>query len=335
VIALTDVNIEAAGEATTLSLVELVDVEEDGDGWSIGTFYLPNYSRADGEGSIYFNEMRINGITIEAEGEQNAFGGTFFYDSAQVGELVVTVKGADVFTMQDAHIEIELPDDGEPMRFTGAAESFTANLGAADDPQTRAVAAAMGYSEIAGYFEIEGDWDPASGLASMSRFDITVEDAGTIGISLEIGGYTPDFITSLRETQARLSANPGGDSTATGLAMMGLMQQLSLHSARIHFYDDQLTGKVLEFTAQQQGSRARDVANQAKAMVPFMMMQVGNPELTAMATKAATEFLDNPGNLVVAANPPAPVPFALIMAGAMAAPQMLPQQLGVTITANE
>ena len=39
--------------------------------------------------------------------------------------------------------------------------------------------------------------------------------------------------------------------------------------------------------------------------------------------------------LVVSAKPPAPVPFALLMAGAMSAPQSLPQTLGVAITANE
>ena len=117
--------------------------------------------------------------------------------------------------------------------------------------------------------------------------------------------------------------------------MMGLAQQLTLHSAQIRFDDDTLTEKVLEFAARQQGARSKDVANQAKAMVPFMTMQLGNAELTAMATTAVSAFLDNPESLMIAAQPAAPVPFALIMAGAMTAPQALPQQLGVTIKANE
>ncbi|MBO6725463.1 MAG: hypothetical protein JJ911_07360 [Rhizobiaceae bacterium] len=335
VIGLIDVNVEVNGEGTTLPLVELIDVTEQGGGWRVGTLLVPEFSNQDGDSAVYLSEIAVDGMLLEPEGQENAYGGALFYEAARLAEMAVTVKGVDVFTMTDMAIEVDLPEGGEPMVFTGAAEAFTAKPGAADDPKTRATAAALGYSDISGSFAIDGDWDPASGLLRLTRYDITVDDAGTIGISLEIGGYTPDFIKSLRETQAAMLANPNGDQSASGMAMLGLMQQLSFHSARIHFDDDTLTNKVLEFAAQQQGGRARDVANQAKAMVPFMMMQIGDQQLTAQATTAVSAFLDNPGNLVVSAAPPAPVPFALLMAGAMSAPQTLPQTLGVTITANE
>lgn len=335
VIGLIDVNVEVNGEGTTLPLVELIDVTEQGGGWRVGTLLVPEFSNQDGDSAVYLSEIAVDGMLLEPEGQENAYGGALFYEAARLAEMAVTVKDVDVFTMTDMAIEVDLPEGSEPMVFTGAAEAFTAKPGAADDPKTRATAAALGYSDISGSFAIDGDWDPASGLLRLTRYDITVDDAGTIGISLEIGGYTPDFIKSLRETQAAMLANPNGDQSASGMAMLGLMQQLSFHSARIHFDDDTLTNKVLEFAAQQQGGRARDVANQAKAMVPFMMMQIGDQQLTAQATTAVSAFLDNPGNLVVSAAPPAPVPFALLMAGAMSAPQTLPQTLGVTITANE
>ena len=335
VIGLVDVNVEVNGEGATVPLVELIEVTEQGGGWRIGTLYVPEFSNQDGDNSVYLSDIAIDGMLLEPEGQENAYGGVMFYEAVRMGEVAVTAKGEDVFTMQDLAIEIDLPAGGEPMVFRGAADAFTTKPGAAEDPKTRAMAAALGYSDISGSFVIDGDWDPASGLLRMTRYDITVDDAGTIGISLEIGGYTPDFIKSLREMQARMLANPGADDSARGMAMLGLMQQLTFHSARIHFYDDTLTSKVLEFAAQQQGARARDVANQAKAMVPFMMMQIGDQQLTAQATTAVSAFLDNPGNLVVSAKPPAPVPFALLMAGAMSAPQSLPQTLGVAITANE
>ncbi|MBO6902185.1 MAG: hypothetical protein JJ864_12655 [Rhizobiaceae bacterium] len=335
VIGLIDVNVEVNGEGTTLPLVELIDVTEQGDGWRVGTLYVPELSNRAGDSSVYLSEMAVEGMTLEPEGQENAYGGAMFYEAVNLGELAVTVKGEDVFTMSDLAIEVGLPQGDEPMTFAGTIDAFTARPGAAEDPKTRAMASALGYSDIAGSMVIDGDWDPASGLLRLTRYDITVDNAGTIGISLEIGGYTAGFIKSLRETQAAMLANPGGDSSASGMAMLGLMQQLSFHSARIHFDDDTLTNKVLEFAAQQQGGRARDVANQAKAMVPFMMMQIGDQQLTAQATTAVSAFLDNPGNLVVSARPPAPVPFALLMAGAMGAPQTLPQTLGVTITANE
>ena len=57
------------------------------------------------------------------------------------------------------------------------------------------------------------------------------------------------------------------------------MDQLTFHGATISFDDASLTGKVLEYLAGQQGVKPSDVANQAKAIVPFMLTQLNNPEL--------------------------------------------------------
>ena len=114
----------------------------------------------------------------------------------------------------------------------------------------------------------------------------------------------------------------------------GNPRQLTFNSASIRFADNSLTNKVLEFVAKKQNMQAKDIANQAKAIVPFGMAQINNPELTAQVTKAVSDYLDNPQNLVIAAKPASPVPFALIAAGAMASPADLTKTLGVTVTAN-
>jgi hypothetical protein len=193
----------------------------------------------------------------------------------------------------------------------------------------------MGYQQLAGFLEMAGSWNQTDGHLALSQFDINVEDAGTFGISLDLGGYTPELMASLRKLQAQMAANPDGDNSAAGIAMLGLLQQMTFQSARIEFTDDSLTSRALDLVASQQGAKPADVANQAKALVPFAMMQLNNPELTQMVTQAVSSFLDNPQNLAIIAQPPAPIPFALIAAGAMGAPQTLPQQLGVKVVANE
>ena len=50
---------------------------------------------------------------------------------------------------------------------------------------------------------------------------------------------------------------------------------------------------------------AKDIANQAKAIVPFLMAQLNNPELTTEVTAAVGKFLDDPKSLEIAAEPPA------------------------------
>jgi hypothetical protein len=80
---------------------------------------------------------------------------------------------------------------------------------------------------------------------------------------------------------------------------------------------------------------AKDIANQAKAILPFALAQLNNPELTAQVSAAVGKYLDDPQSLEISAEPAASVPFALIMAGAMTNPLDLPKTLGVKVTANE
>ncbi|TIQ76407.1 MAG: hypothetical protein E5X44_33155, partial [Mesorhizobium sp.] len=120
-----------------------------------------------------------------------------------------------------------------------------------------------------------------------------------------------------------------------GMAMLGVLQQLSFNSASIRFDDDSLTNKVLDYVGKQQGMSGKDVANQAKAVVPFGMAQLNNPELTAQVSAAVGKYLDDPQSIEILAKPPAAVPFALIMAGAMSNPTDLTKTLGVTVKANE
>ena len=118
--------------------------------------------------------------------------------------------------------------------------------------------------------------------------------------------------------------------------MLGLMQQLTFHGATIRFDDDSLTGKVLDYVARQQGAKPADIVNQAKAMLPFAD---GAAQQSRAASKQVTEavgtYLDEPKSLEIRAAPASPLPFAVIAAGAMAAPKDLPKTLGVTVTANQ
>jgi hypothetical protein len=241
-----------------------------------------------------------------------------------------------LFSMNDLHVEVTPPKDGAALEFTGAAEKFTADLTTVEDAEAKKVIEALGYNTINGSFEMEGSWQPSDGRMGLSQYDISVENAGTLGMTFDLGGYTPDFVKALQDMQKKMAEQPqGADNSAQGLAMLGLMQQLTFHGATIRFDDDSLTGKVLEYVAKQQGAKPADIANQAKAIVPFLMAQLNNPELTASVTAAIGKYLDDPKSLEIEAAPASPVPFALVMAGAMSTPQELPKTLGVTVTANE
>lgn len=169
-----------------------------------------------------------------------------------------------------------------------------------------------------------------------SKYDITVDGAGTFGMTFSLGGYTAELVKSMQELQKKMAEAPeGADNSAQGMAMLGLMQQLSFNSASIRFADDSLTNKVLDYVGKQQGMSGKDVANQAKAIVPFGLAQLNNPDLTTQASAAVNQYLDDPRSLEIMASPTSPVPFAMIMADAMSNPVNLTKTLAVQVKANE
>lgn len=333
---LVDVRVGAGDDLIPIGNVTLAGISPVDEGYLVDSISMDRYFMDDGSGSsVTVEEVGMTGVIIPAEGQEDQFGGSLFYETADVGSVVVNATGTEVFTLSDFHVEMTRPENGNPMDFSGAAEGFTIDLSGIEDQQQKQILQALGYEKLQGYMEIAGSWQPTDGRMTLSQYDLAIVDAGTLGMTVDIGGYTTDFIASLREIQKQMADNPEGDNSAQGLAIMGLMQQLTFHGANITFSDDSLTAKVLEFVAQSQGMKPADIANQAKAVLPFALAQLNNSELTTQATQAVSAFLDNPKSLRIAAEPAQPVPFALIMAGAMSNPTDLTKTLAVGVYANE
>lgn len=336
---ISDANFTVTGvpQKTSLGNVTLSEITEENGAYTIGTVTLPNYSTTEEGATVDITGISLTGLKLPAEGDTDPIAALMLYESADMDSLTVRMGDKTPFSMNQLHFEITPPADGKAMEFTGAAEKFSADLSVVDDAESKKTMEALGYQTINGYFELAGSWQPSDGRLELSQYDISIENAGTIGFTFDLGGYTPDFIKSMQEMQKEMAKQPaGGDNSAQGLAMLGLMQQLTFHSASLRFDDDSLTGKVLDFIAAQQGVKAADLANQAKAIVPFLMAQLNNPELTTQVTAAVSAYLDEPKSIEVSAEPENAVPFAVIMAGAMSpTPQDLVKTLAVTVTANE
>ncbi len=326
----------AEAEALPIGDVTLAGVTEEAGGYTVGTLTTTPFSKTEDGMTLDMSAFVIKGMTIPAAGETNPMAAIMLYDSAELASMSVKAGDKTAFSMNGLGFELNAPEGATAMDFTGSADSFTADLTLVEDPKSKAVIEALGYQTINGVFEMAGSWQPADGRLALSQYDMSVKDAGTLGISFDFGGYTLDFVKSMQETSKKMAEQPqGGDNSAAGLAMLGLMQQITVVSSAIRFEDDSLTGKVIDYIAAQQGAKPADIANQAKAIVPFLTGQLNNPELAAQITAAVTAYLDNPQNIEVAAAPPAPVPFALIMAGAMSNPIDLTKTLGVKVTANQ
>jgi hypothetical protein len=326
----------AEKEALPIGNVTLEGVTEANGGYTVETVSTTQFSKTEDGITLDISPLILHNVSLAAEGAADPFAGLMMYNSAEIANVSVKVGDKTAFTLDNFSAEITPPADGKAMEFSGGAEKFAGDLSLIQDPQSKAVIDALGYQNITGSMEIEGSWQPSDGKMEFSQYDITVDNAGTFGMTFDIGGYTMEFVKSLQDMQKKMAEQPAdADKSAQGLAMLGLMQQLTFNGASIRFDDDSLTNKVLDYVGKQQGMSGKDIANQAKAIVPFGMAQLNNPELTAQVTAAVGKFLDDPQSIEVSAEPASPVPFALIMAGAMSNPLDLPKTLGVSVTANE
>jgi len=314
----------------------LEGVGESDDGYTIATLTMDDYFIGDPSGSVRIEGIEMTGVLLPNDNVIDNYGGSIFYETADIDRIDVTVGGKTVFEMTSLYSVISQSDTaGKPMEFEGAAEGFMVDLSMIEEPDQRAMLDALGYDKLEGFMSMSGSWQPTDGRLEVAEYDFTVVNAGSLGLSLDLGGYTPTLIASLREMQKQMAANPDADPSTQGLAILGLLQQMTFHSAEISFSDDSLTNKILEFVARQQGMSASDIRNQAKAVLPFALAQLNNPEFTTMVTQAVSAYLDDPQVLRVRAEPAAPAPFAVIMASGMTNPVDLIKTLGVTVSAND
>jgi hypothetical protein len=327
---------DGEGKPLSIGKLTLSGITEENRGFKIETITTEPYSLNEGPTKVEVSPLTLGNVTLPATDSTDILASFLMYETANLDTVSVKVGDKQAFQMTNFAAEVTPPADGNAMEFTGSAEKFTADLTLVEDPQSKAAIEALGYQNISGDFQMEGTWQPTDGRMALSSYDITVDNAGTLGMTFDLGGYTVEFLKSVQELQKKMAAQPeGADNSAQGMAMLGLMQQLTFNGATVRFDDDSVTNKVLEYVAKQQNMTAKDIANQAKAIVPFLMMELNNPELSTQVTAAVTAYLDAPKSIEIAAKPASPVPFALLAASGMSNPKDLPKTLGLTVTANQ
>ncbi len=329
----TTAKVQGSPDTIPVGTVTLDDVSDQDGGYRIGRLALPNFSLKQDGLSIDAADADLVGLKLPAPGATDPLAALLLYERATLGTVKVSRGDQQLFSLTDTHLDVTPPSGDQALTFTGGAGGFQADLSAVQDPKSRKVIEALGYQKLAGTVQMAGSWQPSDGRLKLSQYDIAVDQAGKLGITLDLSGYTPQFLKQAQAMHQDAAGKPPSD--AQGMAMLGLLQQLTLNGATVRFEDASLTGKVLDYVAAQQGSKPKDVANQVKAILPFLLAQLNDVQLMKSVSGAVGTFLDAPKSLEIKAAPAEPVPFALIAAGAIMSPKDLPKTLGVTVTANQ
>lgn len=317
--------------------VTLEGVEENNGGYNIEKMSFQDIKYSHENVAIDVSDIYMSGVVVPADTTSGDADSLLFYDEAHSGPATVMVDGKEAFSIQESSATMTRSEDKSTISFDVSADGFKADLAGVPDPKSKEALEKLNMQTLAGDLSISGSWEMAPGTINIDEYSIDLKDVGRLNMALSFSGYTLNFIKSMQEAIKAQAANPNKEQAdqAAGLAMLGLMQQLTFNSAEISFDDAGITKRGISYAASEQGTTADQLSQMIKGMVPIMMAQLNVPELQNAVSSAVNTYIDDPKNFTISAEPEKPVPFPMIMGAAMGAPNTIPKVLGVTVTANE
>jgi hypothetical protein len=334
----TELKATGAEAPIKLGTITMEGVEEDGEGgYTIETVAFQDINVTEAEATVTAKDIALNGVSIPGTVVPGTLESLLMYESATAGPVSVSTKGKEVFSMSGMEATITRMDADAGLEFDATLNDLKADLTTVEDPKAKDTLAKLGIQSLEGKVNMSGSWELASGKLAVDEYAFDFKDIGRLNLSLEFSGYTLDFLKNMQEAIKTAEANPNKEeaNAAMGMAMMGLVQQLTFNSASLSFEDASITKKLLDYAGSEQGVSGDQMAQSLKGLVPIMIAQLNMPDLQNQISAAVNTYLDDPKSLKISAEPKEPVPFPMIMGAAMGAPQTIPQVLGVTITAND
>jgi hypothetical protein len=329
--------VTAAGPGAQLGNLKLTGVEEDADGgYHIDKVNFADIAVTQDGTTISATDMTLGDVSIPADATKGGIDSLIIPHKGHTGAVTISKAGKEVLALQESNFNNIVRPDKSGYDMDGAVTGIKADLSDVQDPKAQETIDKLALQHVAGSFTTKGSWELAPGTVNIKELALDLNDVGKLNISLGISGYTLEFMKSMQDAIKASQADPNKPEAqqASGLAMLGLMQQLTLDNAEITFKDASITKRVLEYAGASQGVSGPQMANTLKALTPLMLAQLKLPDLQAAVSAAVSSYLDDPKNFTVTAAPAKPVPFPMIVGAAMGAPNTIPSVIGLKVSAN-
>ncbi|MBB3608996.1 hypothetical protein [Rhizobium sp. BK602] len=328
---------EGKAEGIKLGDIALTGVAEANGGYTIDEVDFPEVSASKDGATISATGLKLNGVEVPADPDKSELGPMLYYKSAHSGPVSVVKDGTQVFGIANADMTMTKRADNSGYDFDAQVNDVKADLSKVDDPKSKEAISQLDLQQLNGKIAMKGSWELGPGKIDITEYSLDFKDIGKLNFALSFSGYTPAFVKSLQSTLKTVRSNPNQQDAqqAAGIAMLGLLQQLTFNSAQIRFDDASITSRALEFAGKQQGVSGKQLADTLKAMTPIMLAQLNIPELQNAVSAAVSSYLDNPKSLTINASPDKPVPLPMIIGAAMGAPNSIPQVIGLKVSSND
>jgi hypothetical protein len=189
--------------------------------------------------------------------------------------------------------------------------------------ETAAMWDALGYEDISVGMSVSDRWSPEAG-ADEAIWTFAMRDAGELELSYTLLGVTEEWMIESTAAAARRENSQA--------ALMAMLDDLSLESARLTVTDRSLLDRSFGVAAQKQGLTASGPAyrEQMRAALPFILSAALPPKIVKLLTAPLQEFLAGGRSLVAEIGPPTPLTLANLLAAAEDV-MALPERLNLTL----
>ena len=282
--------------------------------------------------SVTFDKATMAELKIPAVGETDMIKQMPIYARFNLGKGAVSTQGKQVATMSGAYVTVSDFSATVPMNMSMEMAGIAVDTNSIPDPKFQKAISDLGYNgKFTGNILMDGKWSLTDGVMDFPRYDIVVDNVGTISMPFSIGGYTIELVKKMQDLNEKMV---GMSEEEQGKASLQAFKDLDLRSFTFSFKDDSLTGRGMKFAAAQMGQPEEQLTAAAPMMIGMGMGQLQMPELTAMVSDAVGKFLANPGTISISVNPEKPVPFMSIAAAGSSDPKSLMKLLNIQVSAQ-
>jgi hypothetical protein len=191
----------------------------------------------------------------------------------------------------------------------------------------------LGLSALTISGEMTYKFDEKEKVFDVGKVFIDLHEMGELRLRLKLTGITPaDLKAAAGEPAKPKDGAPARPGEQGDQAVMGLLTRLNLATAAITFKDKSLVERLIRADAKKKN--LTEQAAKAKLLQGFAEERAkAEDDMTKEILDAAVKFLSNPGEIELAANPPAPanvmMAFMMIMSNRASFKQMLGLSISV------
>ncbi|MFY8099115.1 MAG: hypothetical protein ACOVOA_04055, partial [Allorhizobium sp.] len=217
--------------------------EEEAGAYYIERIEFPEVNVTEEKSSFKVQDLYLAGVYVPGDVNAEGIDSLMFYEEAHSGPINVTIDGKSVFSMTEAVGTMGLSEDETTITFEGNVTGVKADLSTVEDPQSKAQIEALGLTTLDGNMTMSGSWEVESGTIDIEDYSIDFANVGKLSLAFSMSGYTLDLVKQMQEQARMMQAQPQNEQAqqAAGLAMLGLVQQLSLVDAQVRFEDAGIT----------------------------------------------------------------------------------------------